>query len=233
MSVDLNFKKVCMCFVNLIFNGLNFLNSSIGASPRPPADPKSGLWPRLPPGASLPAPAPRGAAGSCCPLPAGAGRPGAGRPAPHLAARGRSRNAGLSVVARDRRRAPRKGPSQKRPGGPRGGPSSGALPEPCCCAPATSPSSRVFLFPPAPRPMGPALCADAELGTRWCGHKGRALGLCSVRQSWKEPHPESAKQCRSRGDQEGRAPGIYPRFRLYKTLSRAVHFNNCPQAPVT
>lgn len=188
-------------FVNLISNDFNYLNSSSRASARQPGDPAERTLAAPPAPASLGAPSPRGAAGPCCPLAAGAGGP---RPAPHLAARGRSRNAGLSVVARGRRRAPGEGGSRN----PRVAPELGR----CSRRPARLPGLLV---------SSPARPAGAREWCR-CGRLVRTqrAGLCALQGATEPSEPRPEVTTEDRGTEAvpggagtkkgGMAPGVYP-----------------------
>lgn len=182
-----------MRFAHLLFNGLNFLNSSVLAASRPAAGGAPG------PSASLPVPPPRGAAAAVLP-PAGRSPEPGGRRA-HLAARGRSRNAGLSVVAR----AAASRPPGGRPEKP-GGLSLRSAPGPC-------PRRLRRLGPPfpassAPRaPRRPGRVPRASRGPFFVRirartqRRGLGVGRAPVGGGGAETAPDS--RSRRRGEREG------------------------------
>lgn len=190
-----------MYFVNLILNDLNFSNSSARASAPQPAGPpprSRATW------------GPRARRAAPC-------RPEPGGPPPHLAARGRSRTAGLSVVAREAVARPERGCPRSRvcgaPSPPCGGRSSAPWPSRPAAARLGAEGALAAPFSSAPGPRvptprasaGPVFCARPGAGT-WRGQTQKGgLGL-PERGGAETCPPEGSKPLQRRGQRKSRGP---------------------------
>lgn len=179
-----------MYFVNLILNDLNFSNSSARASAPQPAGPpprSRATW------------GPRARRAAPC-------RPEPGGPPPHLAARGRSRTAGLSVVAREAVARPERGCPRSRvcgaPSPPCGGRSSAPWPSRPAAARLGAEGALAAPFSSAPGPRVPTPVRGPGAGRR----RREASGSQSAGEL-RRARPKARSHCReedkgSPGDQK-------------------------------